>query len=182
MSLQDYIHTSHIGDNFIEDKELLVSKLVAQHRWSGKVYGKTDYAFNVAQNNVRYFEPLWKKTFEEYERIYPNHTKIDQPHTKKASYCLIQNKERNAYTWHNHDPNTRGQWYAPTVLVSSVYYIRLPEGSGGIKFRDDFEEIELMPSEGDLYFFPSNMSHTPSLNTCTDYRVSFNINISLKNL
>ena len=185
MSLQDYIHISHIGDDFIKDKPLLISKLVTQHKWSKKFYDKMDSnVFGVAHNNLRYFDPIFEKTFAEYKRVFQDDTEIDEVTTKKESFCLIQNDECNAYAWHHHDAKSKGEWYkdSPSLLTSSVYYIRLPEGSGGIKFKDDFEEIELMPSEGDLIFFPDNMLHTPALSTCTEYRVSFNINISLKNL
>jgi len=34
-----------------------------------------------------------------------------------------------------------------------------------------------MPKEGDLIFFPSDMLHSPLGNTCTDWRVSININV-----
>lgn len=167
MALKDYIHISHIGDNFFEDKELLVSKLITQHKWSDKFYkAARGYAFSVSYNNLRHIEPLYQKVFEEYERIY--HAPIDKEGTKKDSYCLVQNDLRNVYIWHQHDQ--------PHVLFSSVYYLHLPEGSGGIKFKDDFEEIEITPKEGDLFFFPPNMSHTPAHSTCKDYRISYNIN------
>ena len=185
MSLQDYIHISHIGDDFIKDKPLLISKLITQHKWSKKFYDKMESnVFGVAHNNLRYFDSIFEKTFAEYKRVFQDDTEIDEVTTKKESFCLIQNDECNAYAWHHHDAKSKGEWYnnSHSLLTSSVYYIRLPEGSGGIKFKDDFEEIELMPSEGDLIFFPDNMLHTPALSTCTEYRVSFNINIFPKNL
>jgi len=166
MALKDYIHIRHIG-NVFEDKELLVSKLITQHKWSGKFYkAARGYAFNVSYNNTKLIEPLYQKVFEECERIY--HTTINKEDTKNNSYCLVQNESRNVHTWHQHDQ--------PDIFISSVYYLHLPKGSGGIKFKDDFEEIELTPREGDLFFFPSNMSHTPAHSTCTDYRISYNIN------
>ena len=185
MSLQDYIHISHVGDDFIEDKPLLISKLVTQHKWSKMFYKLNKlYVFEVAHNNLKYFDPIFEKTFAEYRRIFQDDTEIDEVTTKKKSFCLIQNDKRNAYEWHHHHSKSKGDWYnnPPSLLTSSVYYIRLPEGSGGIKFRDPNEEIELMPSEGDLIFFPDNMLHTPAISTCTEYRISFNINIFPKNL
>ena len=58
-----------------------------------------------------------------------------------------------------------------------MYYFALPEGSGGIRFKNDTEQFEHTPKEGDLIFFPSDMLHTPLTNTCTDWRVSYNINL-----
>ena len=185
MSLQDYIHFSHIGDDFIKDKPLLISKLVTQHKWSKKFYDKMESnVFSVAYNNLRYLDPIFEKTLTEYKKIFQDNIEIDEEKTKRQSFCLIQNDECNAYSWHHHEPKSKGAWYddSPTLLISSVYYIRLPSGSGGIKFKDDSEEIEFMPSEGDLIFFPHTMLHTPALSTCREYRVSFNINIFPKNL
>ncbi len=185
MSLQDYIHFSHIGDDFIKDKPLLISKLVTQHKWSQKIYDKKkSNVFSVAYNNLRYLDPIFEKTLTEYKKIFQDNIEIDEEKTKRQSFCLIQNDECNAYSWHHHEPKSKGAWYddSPTLLISSVYYIRLPSGSGGIKFKDDSEEIEFMPSEGDLIFFPHTMLHTPALSTCREYRVSFNINIFPKNL
>ena len=71
MALRDYIHISHIGDNFFEDKELLVSKLITQHKWSDKFYkAARGYAFSVSYNNLRHIEPLYQKVFEECQKVY----------------------------------------------------------------------------------------------------------------
>ena len=186
MSLKDFIYISHVGDDFIKDKELLISKLIIQHKWSDKFYkARQSSALTPAPTTYPLFEPVFEKTYAEYKRIYQDNTEIDDKLTKSQSYYLTQNKDCNAYNWHHHIPRLyyTTNFYDENFkfLVSAVYYLRLPEGSGGIKFKDDFEEIELMPSEGDLFFFPNNMLHTPSLNTCTDYRISFNINLIPKN-
>ena len=186
MSLKDYIHISHVGDDFIKDKELLISKLIVQHKWSDKIYraSKGD-VLPPARNILPLLEPIFEKTFDEHKRIYQDNIEIDDVITKRESYFLTQNKDRQGYDWHHHVPNWQnrslGNIDDNLKMNSAVYYLRLPEGSGGIKFKDDFEEIELIPSEGDLFFFPYNMWHTPSLNTCTDYRISFNINLIPKN-
>jgi len=178
MSLKDYIHISHVGDDFIKDKELLISKLIVQHKWGDKFYkARQSDVLPPARNIFPLLEPIFDKTYAEYKRIYQDNTEIDDVITKKESYFMTQNKDRNAPAWHHHNPNNK-----PPLLASAVYYLCLPEGSGGLRFRDDFEEIELMPSEGDLFFFPYNMLHSPALNTCTDYRISLNINLIPKNL
>ena len=181
MALRDQIHILNIGDDFFEDKESLLYKLILQHKWSHKKYKSGRLAFEVAPNNVRYVEPLYKRVFDECKKIYDN--PIHEGRSKQGSFCLVTNKQRNAYTWHSHE---KTKWsYQPhltinksiNIFASSVYYFALPEGSGGIRFKNNIEEFEYIPKEGDLIFFPSDMLHTPLTNTCTDWRVSYNINL-----
>ena len=179
MALRDLIHIIHID---FENRETLAPKLVLQHKWSRKVYKQNGGdAFSVALNNQKYLEPLYQSVIEECQKIYD--TPIDEELTKQASYCLVTNKDRNVNGWHSHE---KTKWFHQpaltlnsdiNVFASSVYYFTVPEGSGGIAFKNDTEEIELMPSEGDLFFFPSDMLHSPLKNTCTDWRISYNINI-----
>ena len=186
MALRDLIHIVHIGDDFFEDKESLLEKMIIQSKWTVKQRYKTGYlAFPLTPNNTHYLDPLQKRVFKECFKIYG--IPICEGRTKSASYALVTNRLHNAYTWHTHEKTRYG--YQPTftinesqhVFASSVYYYALPEGSGGIGFRKDDEEIELMPKEGDLIFFPSDMLHSPLGNTCTDWRVSININVVEKN-
>jgi len=182
MALKDLIHIVHIGDDFFENKEELLRKMIIQSKWTVKQRYRTGFlAFALTPNNTQYVEPLQRRVFDECKKIYD--IPINEGRTKSGSYALVTNRQHNAYTWHSHE--TSKYDYQPSytvneslhVFASSVYYFALPEGSGGIAFRKDNEEIELMPKEGDLIFFPSDMLHSPLHNTCTDWRVSFNINL-----
>tara|TARA_B100001175_G_scaffold49686_1_gene39053 strand:+ start:389 stop:961 length:573 start_codon:yes stop_codon:yes gene_type:complete len=182
MALRDLIHIVHIGDDFFEDKESLLRKMIIQSKWTVKKRYRTGFlAFPLTPNNTHYLDPLQKRVFKECFKIYG--IPICEGRTKSASYALVTNRLHNAYTWHTHEKSKYGYQPAFTVnesqhvFASSVYYYALPEGSGGIGFRKDDEEIELMPKEGDLIFFPSDMLHSPLGNTCTDWRVSININV-----
>ena len=203
MSLKDNIHISHIGDVF-DDKKALVRKLTLQHKCGlhSTLRGLGDLCRFVPHPSptiLRLFEPLFEKLDSEYHRIYQDDTEIDDKITKNLSYYLAQNKDYNAPFWHDHVPRTdyvydeftktdNGAIIKKSVrkdlkmLVSCVYYLQLPEESGAIQFKDEEEEIELMPSEGDLIFFPYDMLHKPTVSKCIDYRISFNINVAQKTL
>tara|TARA_B100000945_G_scaffold57950_1_gene43004 strand:+ start:213 stop:797 length:585 start_codon:yes stop_codon:yes gene_type:complete len=187
VSLLDQIHISHIGD-VLEDKPLVISKLLAQDKWNRRIYEKKDttdlptdpWGFGVAYNNRRYFDVLFEKIFSEYQRIFSDDREIDEVITRKESYCLMQTDERTGIGWHDHNPSygaSMNKVNPSLPLISAVYYLSLPEGSGGIKFKNDTEEIKVMPSEGDLIFFPHTMLHKPARCSCKENRISFNINI-----
>ena len=98
------------------------------------------------------------------------------------TYVLVQNKDRNTFSWHNHflygfDQLTQGfkEWYP--FKWATVYYMCMPEGSGGIRFKENDKEILIQPSEGQLIIFPASLYHTPDINHNEDWRISVNINL-----
>jgi hypothetical protein len=72
----------------------------------------------------------------------------------------------------------------PGSLISGVYYVRIPEGSGSISFMDPrgprvpFEgKYVHQPYEGDLIVFPSWLYHEVAPTLGTHPRISFSFNV-----
>lgn len=88
---------------------------------------------------------------------------------------------------HNHAPNR----------ISGVYYVRVPEGSGDIRFNDDrhlrgvcepaavrdsplaHSSYTFRPTEGLMLLFPGWLDHIVGQNKSDNVRVSISFNIDL---
>jgi uncharacterized protein (TIGR02466 family) len=101
--------------------------------------------------------------------------------------------------WINlHDPGSFNVLHVhANVLLSGTYYIKVPEGSGAIRFRDPrpgvvlspfidggintCKDIVLNPKEGQLVVFPNWLDHAVDVNEGTEPRISVAMNAHLSN-
>ena len=185
----DKISVIDIGTSFL-DKEKLEHKFITQHKWNDRFYRANEWYVFVPHTGLDCFTSLYDIIFSEIRKIDSDINLMSIKGMKDIggpfSFVLVQNKDRNTFNWHNHflfgfDQLTEGSriWY-PSKWTT-VYYMCMPEGSGGIRFSDD-KEILMQPSEGQLLIFPSSLYHTPDITTSDDWRISININVIDKNI
>ena len=109
-------------------------------------------------------------------------------------------KDPSVYMWVNINPkgasNTRHTHitYTRSLLLSGVYYVKVPENSGRIRFYDprnismlnppDYEYYHdsvlynfVQPQEDMILFFPSWFEHDVEVNQSNEERVSIGFNI-----
>lgn len=187
MNLLDKIHVIDVGN--VLDQELR-HKFITQHKWNKRFYDASKRYVFVPHTGIDCFSPLFDIVYSEIRKI---DSEIDfmsieeQKEENLFAFVLVQNKDRNTFNWHNHflygyDHLTQGsrEWY-PSKWAT-VFYMCMPEGSGGIRFRENDKEILVEPKEGQLVIFPASLYHTPDLNHNEDWRISVNINLSDKNI
>ena len=181
------IHVIDIGE--VLDQELR-HQFITQHKWNKRFYETSGKLSFVPHRGIDCFSSLFEIVYREIRKIDPD---IDfmsieehKEQREEFAYVLVQNKDRNTFNWHNHflfgfDQLTEGSriWY-PSKWTT-VYYMCMPEGSGGIRFSDD-KEILMQPSEGQLLIFPSSLYHTPDITTSDDWRISINTNLVDSNI
>jgi hypothetical protein len=61
-------------------------------------------------------------------------------------------------------------------LLSGVYYVRVPEGSGELLIRDRDMRSTVQPQEGMFVFFPPQLPHAVSENRSVEARLSIAMN------
>ena len=66
-----HLHSKHIGLDWADDVELLCNKLILQHKWSSKNYKRGEYVFDIAPNNLGFFQPLFDIIKQEVITLYP---------------------------------------------------------------------------------------------------------------
>ena len=93
------------------------------------------------------------------------------------------------------DCNTRHVHFCNNIFLSGVYYVKVPENSGNIKFWDprgllhhtlpehafyfDGHEYEwIVPKSGMLLFFPSWLEHEVEPNESEEDRISISFNLT----
>ena len=187
----DQIYTLDIENPF-SDIERLRHKFITQHKWNKRFYETSGMFTFVPHTGLDCFTPLYDTIFSEVRKIDReiNLMSIQDmkerkdllPNRGNFSYVLVQNKDRSPFNWHNHflygfDQLTQGsrEWYP--FKWATVYYMSMPEGSGGIRFRENDKEILIQPQEGQLIIFPSSLYHTPDITTSDDWRISINTNL-----
>lgn len=70
---------------------------------------------------------------------------------------------------HTHDENDE--------LLSAVYYVEAPEGSGDLLLYDGPLTIRVAPEAGTLLFFPPDLPHLVETNRSGSSRLSIGINV-----
>ena len=70
---------------------------------------------------------------------------------------------------HHHDENDE--------LLSAVYYVRVPEGSGELVLYGKDEAVRVIPQEGKLVMFPPSLPHEVTVNNSRELRLSVGMNI-----
>ncbi len=62
-------------------------------------------------------------------------------------------------------------------LLSGVYYVRVPAGSGALLLRDGALQIRAQPREGHFFFFPPSLAHRVEENRSAHPRLSIAFNL-----
>lgn len=71
-------------------------------------------------------------------------------------------------TEHNHDENDE--------ILSAVYYIQAPPGSGDLIVRESHSQTQITPQAGMFVFFAPTVTHSVSLNQSGQRRISIGMN------
>ena len=103
----------------------------------------------------------------------------------------------NIYAWVNVNgkghSNNKHSHFTSDILISGVYYVKVPEDSGNIRFYDPRGELihktldweyyhnyqyhYIKPKEGQMIFFPCWLEHEVEPNESDDERVSIAFNV-----
>ena len=171
--MRDNIISKHIGLDWADDVELLCKKLILQHKWSSKNYKRGEYVFDIAPNNLGFFQPLFDIIKQEVITLYP---KADIPdRIFNSSWAYVSNKSRTVSFMHNHMPEKIKK------DISTVFYLKKPAMSGDIVFMRDGKEYIHTPVEGDLLIFPATYYHSPLPSETEEYRIAINVNVITHN-
>ncbi len=65
-------------------------------------------------------------------------------------------------------------------LLSGVYYVMAPPGSGNLKIGDEPDSIVVTPEAGMMVFFPPDRVHEVERNASPDTRLSIGMNFGLR--
>ena len=76
-------------------------------------------------------------------------------------------QQGDEYRWHTHSP----------YPYAAVLYVKVPERSGGIEFRDRGEFQYFQPVEGDFLVFSGQLAHRVCPNESAERRVSVAFNL-----
>jgi len=132
---------------------------------------------------------------------YQGHSFRDKELCNKIMECMPRAKELSSYNFYDWvninkkgDSNKRHFHYATNLFLSGVYYVKVPENSGRIRFYDPrgpfvrdapdtvhfFGKNEynfVVPQEGMVLFFPTWLEHDVEENETDEDRVSVSFNI-----
>ena len=167
------IHYTNIGTDWSEDVEGLCNKLILQHKWSKKNYSQGQYVFDIAPNNIRYFQPLFDIVVSKVRELYP--AAIIPEKFASSCWAYVSNQERSVSVLHTHISEKVSK------DLSTVFYIKKPKDSGDILFLIDGKKHIHRPVEGELLVFPATYYHSPLPSNTKDYRIAININVITHN-
>ena len=105
----------------------------------------------------------------------------------------------NIYAWVNVNgkghSNNKHSHFTSDILISGVYYVKVPEASGNIRFYDPRGELihktldwkyyhnyqyhYIKPKEGQMIFFPCWLEHDVEPSQSNDERISIAFNVSM---
>jgi hypothetical protein len=95
---------------------------------------------------------------------------LERPSTTlKCGFWLNLTGPGQSTSEHTHDENDE--------LLSAVYYVRVPAGSGDLLLFDGPSTIRIEPRAGTFVFFPPDMPHAVDVNLSREMRLSIGINI-----
>tara|TARA_B100002019_G_C20917233_1_gene425776 strand:+ start:52 stop:591 length:540 start_codon:yes stop_codon:yes gene_type:complete len=135
---------------------------------------------------------------------YQGHLLGDEEFYDKVIKCMPRQKDLYSYTiydWVNINKkgskNNRHYHYNSDLFLSGVYYVKVPESSGRIRFYDprgpfvrgaadtvhfygDNAYQYIVPQEGMILFFPTWLEHDVEENQSDEDRVSIAFNIKVE--
>lgn len=155
--------------------------------------------FDVNQSVLKKFESLGNDDFKEkthlfngrYENLYLDANKIPgleviiNAATENAAEILKVEKNELVYGfWFNQmlpgDVTTAHTHDDDDERLSCVYYINVPENSGGLILTHEHEKTIIQPRAGAFVFFSPATLHEVSRNESNDIRLSIAFNFGLK--
>lgn len=135
---------------------------------------------------------------------YQGHLLSDENFCNKVAEVMPRAKDLssfNIYDWVNinkkGDSNSRHLHYTSNLYLSGVYYVKVPENSGNIRFYDprgpivrdaqdtvhfygEYMYQYIVPQEGMIIFFPTWLEHDVEENQSDEDRVSIAFNIKVE--
>ena len=123
-----------------------------------------------------------------YENIYLNHLQIPELSTVIAEAIALAEKVTNTTGlrvgyWFNYMPpgatTTLHTHDDDDEVLSSAYYVYVPEGSGDIILHGKKETVQLQPREGEFIMFKPDAPHEVTKNNSKEHRLSIGMNFGI---
>ena len=108
-------------------------------------------------------EPLLEVIFDCAQQI------LEKEQPLEISFWFNQMQPGHSTTLHTHDDGYE--------LISGVYYLEVPEESGGILLHLPEEVLNISPQAGVMLMFPPDLAHEVEQNRSTQSRLSMAFNI-----
>lgn len=161
-------------ENFLvpteDDKKSIIFNIFkSKKKYNDLCEEKKNFYSYVIENDYNLF---LKKLYNNYLRFcfkVFGHFSISKQNSHLCwAYCS-NSSDYNSY-WHDH---------TKTSTINSVYYINVPENSGGpILFKDSKDNLfSYHPKNYDLIVFPNYLEHKPNPPTSEEYRIAINMEI-----
>lgn len=120
-----------------------------------------------------------------YENIYLTEQQVPALATLLAvanehARNIMQQKNIRSGCWFNDMPpgatTTKHSHDDDDELLSAVYYVSVPAESGDLILYDKDTETRIIPSAGQMIFFPPDIDHEVTTNNSSEHRLSIGIN------
>tara|TARA_B100000131_G_scaffold268871_1_gene267974 strand:- start:99 stop:650 length:552 start_codon:yes stop_codon:yes gene_type:complete len=147
---------------------------------------KTDISYSSNQGGYQGYEFKDQEFMDEVANLVPT-LKEDDFNSFNIYAWVNVNGEGHSNNKHSH--------FTSDILISGVYYVKVPEDSGNIRFYDPRGELihktldweyyhnyqyhYIKPKEGQMIFFPCWLEHDVEPNQSNDERVSIAFNVSM---
>jgi hypothetical protein len=90
----------------------------------------------------------------------------------------ITEKSTRRFWFNVNEPGNYNDWHRHfNDCYAAVIYIKVPENSGNIEFRENDVYRQITPQEGKLIVFPGTLEHRVLPNLSNDIRISLATNI-----
>tara|TARA_B100000287_G_C20147837_1_gene588927 strand:+ start:24 stop:569 length:546 start_codon:yes stop_codon:yes gene_type:complete len=145
---------------------------------------KTDISYSSNQGGYQGYEFKDQEFMDEVANLVPT-LKEDDFNSFNIYAWVNVNGEGHSNNKHSH--------FTSDILISGVYYVKVPEDSGNIRFYDPRGELihktldwkyyhnyqyhYIKPKEGQMIFFPCWLEHDVEPNQSNDERVSIAFNV-----
>ena len=111
-------------------------------------------------------EPLLEVIFDCAQQI------LEKEQPLEISFWFNQMQPGHSTTLHTHDDGYE--------LISGVYYLEVPEESGGILLHLPEQTLKISPQAGMMLMFPPDLAHEVTCNNSKQSRLSMAFNIGPK--
>lgn len=161
-----------------EDKNTVLKSVFKSKKNHEKLnlYKKQYYSYPIENDSSGYLKKLYGGFLSSCFKIFGHFDVAKESKSTCWAYCSNKN-DFNSY-WHDHN----------RVTINSVYYINIPDNSGGPLFfrttkdNNEYEIFSYYPKNYDLVIFPNYLEHKPIPPSSSEYRISINMEIICKNI
>ena len=164
MTTKIFIQKHHLQDAERINRELLAGFLA--HYQDSDV--KRTHLFNGRYENIYLSETQLPALASVLEQARTHASAISGQHNIRAGGWFNYMPPGAVTTAHRHDDDDE--------LLSAVYYVSVPPGSGKLIIHQAGEPVSITPQAGMFVFFPPDAVHEVSENTSTQARLSIGIN------